>query len=174
MRMRMRMRWPLRQPTDGRHDRRPAIGLASVIVLLAGCGSSQMGGTSTNSGAVTSGHVTVTISKAHYAPHETVDVTIANGLSSGILAADHQSDCTVLVIEHLTGTNWQQLNPCLLMSPTRLIAFAAGTTTLQQLAPPSGEGATGWPTGTYRIVLTYLQQASGPETTISSAQFTVA
>lgn len=143
-------------------------------MLLAGCGFSQTPSSSTSSGTATSGHVTVATSKLQYAPDETVDVTITNGLSSGILAADHQSDCTVLVIEHLSSQSWQALNPCLLKSPTRLIAFGAGSATPQRLVPPADANAAGWPTGTYRITFTYRQTPSGPETTIYSAQFTVA
>lgn len=155
-------------------DRWPAIGLAGAMLSLASCGFSQTPGTSAGSGAVSSGQVTVTTGKPQYAPTNTVDVTIANGLSSGILAADHQSDCTVLVIEHLSGQTWQPQNPCLLKSPTRLIPFGAGTSTQQTLQPPSGQTTAGWPTGSYRISLTYRQTPGGPETTVYSAQFTIA
>jgi hypothetical protein len=102
-----------------------------------------------------------------------VTATIANGLSTSILAADHQSDCTVLLIEYLAGQTWQPQNLCLLKSRTRLISFAAGTATSQALQPPSGANTSGWPAGTYRIALTYRQSPSGADTTVYSAQFTV-
>ena len=170
----MLLRWRLTLPPLPRCALWPAIGFAGAFVLLAGCGSSQTPGTTTGSGTPTSGPVSVATGKLQYGASETVEVTITNGLSSAILAADHQSDCTVLVIQHLSGTIWLSLNPCLLKSPTRLIAFGAGTTTPKRLMPPSGSGAAGWPIGTYRIAFTYRQQASGPETTVYSAQFTVA
>lgn len=152
----------------------PAMGLTGAILLLAGCGFSQTPSTAASTGTPTPGHVIVATGKSQYAPSEAVDVTIANGLSSGILAADHQSDCTVLLIEHLSSQTWQSLNPCLLKTPTRLIAFNVGSVTSQQLQPPSGQGASGWPAGTYRIAFTYRKTSSGPETTIYSAQFTIA
>jgi hypothetical protein len=62
-----------------------------------------------------------------------VTATIANGLSTSILAADHQSDCTVLLIEYLAGQTWQPQNLCLLKSRTRLVSFGAGTATSQAL-----------------------------------------
>jgi hypothetical protein len=151
-----------------------AFGLAGTVLVLVGCGLSQTPGNTPGPGTVTSGHVTVTASKAQYRPTETVTATIANGLSSSILAADHQSDCTVLLIEYLTGQTWQPQNLCLLKTPTRLISFGAGTATSQPLQPPSGPTTSGWHVGTYRIVLTYRHTPSGPETTVYSAQFTVA
>jgi hypothetical protein len=160
--------------TPWRHDHWPAFGFVGTLVFLVGCSLSQTPGNTPDSGAVTSGHVTVTASKAQYGPTETVSVTIANGLSSGILAADHQSDCTVLLIEYLTGQTWQAQNLCRLKSPTRLISFGAGTATSQLLHPPSGPNASGWSVGTYRIAFTYRQSPSGPETTVYSAQFTIA
>jgi hypothetical protein len=174
------MRMQLRRTSCGtpwqhrRHDQWPALGMAGALVLLAGCSFSQTPGSTSGSGAVTPGHVTVTTSKPQYRPGDTVAVTIANGLSSGILAADHQSDCTVLLIEHLTGQTWQPQNLCQLKSPTRLISFGPGTATPQQLRPPSGQSTSGWPTGSYRITLTYRQSPSGQDTTIYSAQFTIA
>lgn len=169
----MRRRPQLSRSARWRRDHWPTIGVAGAILLLAGCGFSQTPSTSTGSGAATPGQVTITTGKSQYAPAETIDVTIANGLPSGILAADHQSDCTVLVIEHLSGQTWQAQNPCLLKTPTRLIPFSAGTTTQQRLVPPTGASA-GWPIGSYRIVFTYRQSPSGPETTVYSSQFTIA
>lgn len=157
-----------------RAARWPAMGLTGAILLLAGCGFSQTPSTAAGTGTPSPGHVIVATGKSQYTPSEAVDVTIGNGLSGTIFAADHQSDCTVLVIEHLSGQTWQPQNPCLLKSPTRLIPFGAGTTTLQQLQPPSGPNASGWPTGNYRIALTYRLAPSGTETTIYSAQFTIA
>jgi hypothetical protein len=160
--------------TPWRHDHWLAFGVAGTVVLLVGCGLSQTPGNTPNPGTVTSGHVTVTASKAQYGPTETVTATIANGLSSSILAADHQSDCTVLLIEYLTGQTWQPQNLCLLKTATRLISFGAGTATSQPLHPPSGPNTSGWPVGTYRIAFTYRLSPSGPETTVYSAQFTIA
>ena len=154
-------------------DRWPALGLAGALMLLASCGFSQTPGNTSDSGTASSGHVTVVTSKSHFGATETVLVTIANGLASSILAADHQSDCTVLAIEYWTGQTWQLQNPCLLRSPTRLVPFGAGTSTLQQLRPPSGPNASGWLTGAYRIAFAYRHAPGDEETTIYSAQFTI-
>lgn len=159
----------------------PALGLAAAIMLLAGCGlSSQTPGNGTSSGSATPtatpGHVSVTTNKPQYAPSDTVAVTISNGLASDIVAADHQSNCTVVLIQRQDGQNWQPLNPCRVMTPTRLIPFGAGSTTPVQLQPPASAADHGWPSGTYRIAFSYRQQASfsAPATTVYSAQFTVA
>jgi len=160
--------------TPWRPDHWLAFGITGTLVFLLGCGLSQTSGNTSDSGTLTSGDVTLTTSKAQYGPTETVTATIRNGLSSGILAADHQSDCTVLLIEYLTGKTWQPQNLCLLKTPTRLISFGAGTATSQPLQPPSGPTTSGWPVGTYRIALTYRHSPSGPETTVYSAQFTIA
>ncbi|MBF6590064.1 MAG: hypothetical protein IVW57_05960 [Ktedonobacterales bacterium] len=142
------------------------------IMFLAGCGVT--GASSGGAGGVTPGQVTLVTSKSRYQASETVSVTIANGLSSGILAADHQSDCTVVVVEYLNGQTWQPQKLCQLKSATRLIPIAAGATLTQQIQPPGKPGALAWPTGTYRVALGYRSNPSGSDTPLFSAQFSVA
>jgi hypothetical protein len=139
------------------------------LVLLAGCGASAGA-----SSGVTPGQITITTSKAQYQPGETISVTIGNGLASRVLVADHQSDCGVVTVEYQNGQTWQPQNPCLLKSPTRLVPIEAGTTHAQPVRPPQTSGSPAWPTGVYRVALSYHEDAAGSETMISSAQFHVA
>jgi len=145
------------------------VSCALGLLLLAGCGTT--GGSSP--GGITSGIVTAALSKQQYATGDTISVTLGNGLASTILAADHQSDCTVVVVEYLSQQTWQPRNLCQLKSPTRFVPVNAGATLTQQVHPPTAGGTTGWPSGTYRIAFTYRLSASGTDTTIYSAQFTI-
>jgi hypothetical protein len=165
-----------------RPGRAPAIGVALGLMILAGCGAAGAddGGTPTpgtpTPGTPTPGPVTVTADKQQYGPKDTIAVTITNGLSSSIVAPDHQSNCTTVTLEWWSGANWQPQNPCKLMTPTRLIPISAGATMAQHLQPQGGTPP-GWPTGTYRVAFTYyvgtLGSHSGSPTTIYSATFTV-
>lgn len=170
MRMLARALW--RSPRR-RHDYWPALGLAAGLVLLAGCGLSSSSGGGAGTGNPTPSQVTVTTSQQRYTPSDTVIVTITNGLATRILAADHQSNCTIVRIELQSGQAWQPQNPCKLMSPTRLIPLDPGSATTQQLQPIQQAGATRWTSGTYRIVLAYRQNPTDADTTIYSASFDV-
>jgi hypothetical protein len=96
-----------------------------------------------------------------------------NGLSNGIFAPDHQSNCTTVVLERWSGGTWQPQNPCQLKSPTRLIPFGPGTVTQQHLQPQGGGAAPAWSTGTYRVAFTYMQNASEQGITVYSTSFAV-
>jgi hypothetical protein len=156
------------------HLQAGCVPLALGLILLASCGGPEAPGTgTTGSKATAPGQVTVAVDKQRYGPSETIVVTITNGLSTGILAADHQSNCTTVVLERLSGGTWQAQNPCPLKSPTRLIPFGAGTATQQQLRPQGQGTAPGWSPGTYRVAFTYMLSASGAGTTVYSSNFTI-
>ena len=160
-----------------RHGRAPTIGVALGLMILAGCGAAGAnGGGTPTAGTATPGPVTVTADKQQYGPKDTIAVTIVNGLSGTIVAADHQSNCTTVTLEWWSGANWQAQNPCKLMTATRLIPISAGATMAQQLQPQGGTPP-GWATGTYRVAFAYYVGApghlSGSPTTIYSATFTV-
>ncbi|GAC1460273.1 MAG: hypothetical protein PVSMB4_19260 [Ktedonobacterales bacterium] len=171
----MRTLWrPTRRGSHRRPDCWPTIGLAAGLVLLAGCGLSGASGGGSGTGSPTPGQVTLATNQQRYAPSEPVVVTVTNGLAVRILAADHQSDCTVVTIERQNDQTWQPQNPCRLMSPTRLIPLDSGSAMTLQLQPPQGTGTAGWTPGTYRIALSYRHSASDEGTTIYSATFVVA
>ena len=143
----------------------PLVGLAAGLALMAACGAP------TPSGGASS-PVTIITDQQRYSARDTVTATITNGVGSDILAADHQSNCTIVTIQRQDGQTWQPQNPCALKSATRLITLAPGSVTAQPLAPPASAAA-GWAPGTYRIAFTYQTTQSGPETTLYSAQFTI-
>lgn len=173
--MLMRSQWVWhRSPLARRQlDQCLMLGLAAGLMLLAGCGMSGTTGSSPAPGGVTSGQVTVAPSKQQYGSSETVVVTIANGLPAGILAPDHQSDCTVVTIERLTNQAWQPQNMCQLKSPTRLVSLSSGSALAQQVRPPTSGVTPGWSPGTYRIAFAYRQNPTDQGTTIYSASFTI-
>ena len=161
--------------------------LIGVCALATGCGNITQAGSATQgevatpqpsstastinatSGQVTSGRVTLTLNKQRYAAQDTVVVTIANGLSQMIWAADHQTSCTELVAEQSHGGAWEAVAKCRLMTPTRLMALSPGITTVRL-------DASGWPTGTYRVTLTYTsgdEGMSGAGGIVHSAEFVI-
>jgi hypothetical protein len=161
--------------------------LLGVSALAAGCGSISQAGpaaqgkdstpqasstvsqTATASGQLTGGQVTLTLDKQRYGARDTVVVTIANGLSRTIWAADHQTSCTVLVAEHAQAGAWVPVGNCRLMTPTRLTPLPAGNTTMHL-------DTSAWPAGNYRITLNYNagdEGVGGPGGTVHSAEFTV-
>jgi hypothetical protein len=118
---------------------------------------------------VTSGQVTLRLDKQRYDANNTVIVTIANGLSQTIWAADHNTGCTVLVAERTHAGAWEAMDDCHLMTPTRLMGLSPGDTIVRL-------DTSGWPTGTYRITLTYNsgdEGMGGAGGVVHSAEFTV-
>ena len=116
------------------------------------------------------GHVTLAVEQSSYGQTDTITATVANGLGGDIRVADHQSGCTIVAVERLTGAAWALQHPCPLRSPTRLIALAAGSVTAAAIPPPVGA----WATGAYRLTLNYRPAEADDVTTLTSAQFTVA
>ena len=100
------------------------------------------------------GQVTVAVDKTHYAPTDTITVTILNGLATTISTTDHQTNCTVVMLERLVNGAWQPVGACRLMTPTRVVPISPGTT-VQQL------GSTAWPAGTYRVAFRYFTEPDG-------------
>jgi hypothetical protein len=161
--------------------------LLGVSALAAGCGSITQAGpaaqgtdstpqasstvsqTATASGHLTGGQVTLTLDKQRYGARDAVVVTITNGSSRTIWAADHQTSCTVLVAEHAQSGGWVPVAMCRLMTPTRLTPLSAGATIVHL-------DTSAWPAGSYRITLTYSagdEGTSGPGGIVHSAEFTV-
>lgn len=122
------------------------------------------------SGQQASGQVMLTLNKQHYSPGDTITVTIHNGLSQIIWSADHKTACTVVAAERLQNGQWEVMGLCRLETPTRMVALPAASETAQPLA------TTGWPSGTYRVTLSYSggdEGTGGPSGVAHSAEFTV-
>jgi hypothetical protein len=112
----------------------------------------------------TSGTVTLVLDKTSYAPSSAAIVTISNGLGSQIVVTDHHTNCTYVQLELQVAGQWQPVGECKLMTPTRLVALAAGSVTPQRIVIPSDSAAA----GTYRVTLRYN------DTTAYSSTFAVA
>ena len=152
------------------------VALIGISTLLAGCGRTigpggalQAGASPTAStgisatatagasspgtpgalGKGTSGQVTLTLDRQQYGAGNTIVVTVHNGLSQAIWAADHQTACTVVTAERLQNGQWQTVGACRLMTPTTMVSLPAASATAQRLA------SSGWPSGTYRVTLSY-------------------
>lgn len=122
--------------------------------------------TATSSLGSPTGRVTVTLGATHYAPTDTIGVTIDNGTTASISTADHQTECKEVSLQQLVNGAWQTQRECPLLSPTRLVILAPGITP-QPLAP----GSTPWPAGTYRVAFAYFVGAdAGSGTGQASAQ----
>ncbi len=172
--------------------------LCLSLLLLAGCGYNGTATTSTGSpatvtavtaitpGATTtaaavtpsttpnahSGNVTVQLSASGYHAHEAITVTISNGTAQTISFADHQSNCTVVLLQRQNTANWDSVNLCKLMTLTRLLSLNAGKSTTAIL---QASGTT-WQTGTYRVAFGYSagpDGSSGPATVAYSSVFQV-
>ena len=122
-----------------------------------------------------SSQVAITLDKQQYASRDTITMTIINHLPDAITVTDHQTNCTIISLQLLTNGSWQTIHNCRIMSATRMIKIAAGSTTTIQLVPGGGQLATTpWTAGTYRATLLY-----GTGTTpnfgasVTSATFTI-
>jgi hypothetical protein len=171
------------------------VALIGVGTLVTGCGqpvgSPSSLPASPSSPATTSipgpsvqptiGQVTLTLDKQHYARGETITVTIQNELSQAIWVTDHKTSCTILTAEHLQDGQWQAVGDCRLMTPTLLVPVPDHSATTEQLAVPQASSAGGgWPSGTYRVTLTYTggdegtPSPGGTSGVAHSAEFTIA
>lgn len=120
----------------------------------------------------------MTIAKSNYAPNENITATIINGLSSSLEAMDHQSACTLLVLQRQVGNTWENLVTCRLMTATRMIQIQANASLRQKISPPGGS----WFAGQYRLMLRYTPGGANTEsrqnidasTIVFSADFVIA
>jgi hypothetical protein len=146
----------------------PFLCLAGTLLLVA-CGFHQGDSSSTGSNAVASTatssiatqairpseRVTVILDKTSYTPDEAITVTIRNGLKTSIIAANHQSGCTLVTLQWQDAQgNWQNQNKCRLGVMTRLITLPSQSSQVQSLSPTSGTFARSgqWAKGHYRII----------------------
>lgn len=139
-------------------------------------GTATAGATPTG-GSPTPGAVTLVLNKSSYVSSQPIEVTIKNGLKTMIWAADHQTDCTLVQLQHQENGEWRAVGTCRLEIATRIIPLNPGSSTLQVLTPGTGLNATGpWPAGTYRVAFAYHtgnEEGAGQGQVAYSATFTV-
>ncbi len=161
-------------------------------VLLAACGTHQANASNTGSNltptttSTASGKVTVIVGKAQYTPDATITVTINNGLAKSIVAANHQSGCTLVTLQWQNAQgNWQDLNRCRLGMMTKMVMLPPHSAQMQTIAPTSGTFArkAQWVKGNYRIVFNFtlgnadvesIPTSGTPGSPIYSSTFSVA
>lgn len=111
---------------------------------------------STPSPSVTPGTegVQVQVSASVYQTTDTIVVTISNASPSPIVFADHQTNCTVVLLQRQVGSSWESFSPCKLMTLTRRLTLEAG----KQLTVSLKSGLSARPVGSYRITFRYSEQ----------------
>lgn len=108
-------------------------------------------GTKTPAATVSPGPVRLILGQSQFHPGDLVTVTVENGLSHGITATDHRSNCTVIQLQRLVDSSWQPVDKCNALTPTKMVEVAAGNSLQQRVGIPTGAEAA----GTYRMMLTY-------------------
>lgn len=165
--------------------------LVCLGVLLAGCGANATTGTSassptaavspttsTHTSTIWAGTITLRTSALLYHANETISVTITSQSDQTIYFADHQTNCTVILIQRQAvqaqaNTRDQAgINPCQLKTPTRIHSLGPGQSLAVNLTAPEH----GWPAGVYQATLSYSFSASmtsGPAKTLSTPAFVI-
>lgn len=180
------------------YTKAPLLLLCLGLVLLAGCGYNGNTPTSTGNSAMAagtpsvtpgatatataatpaatrasgSGGVTIQLSASGYHARDTIVVTIANGTSQTIAFPDHQSNCTIVLLQRQSATSWQPVSICREMILTRILTLGAGKSQIVSLHAPGN----GWQTGTYRVTFGYgvgANASAARGSTVSSLVFQV-
>ena len=157
------------------------MGLMLIPALLAGCGqqSSTGGGThatptptKTPFPTATTGPVTLRVGATSYHTTETISVTLSNHSTQAIYFLDHLTNCTVIQLQRQVHERWENVNACLLLTPTRLHQLDAGERLTVALV---SSAARPWVAGLSRATLRYSTSPTfgGLTTTIASAGFQV-
>ncbi len=155
-----------------------------LLFALYGCGfTSDTGGDNANSDTATNGSVSISINRTMYAPTDTVEVSVTNHLQTSIFAYDTRASCTILGLQMQVNGSWQdtQVARCSLGRPAMLVEILPGkvfTATIR--AGSQGVSQAAFPSGSYRLILTYStsatrspQQTSQSTITLYSATFHV-
>lgn len=185
-----------------RHRRFPRWGYTLIVLVIAqalvSCGQTtrspsgqsasgqtptagqQAGATMTPTGkpSSTASEVTLTLDQQHYSADSLIIVTIHNGSQSPIWAADHQTSCTVLVLERLNQGSWYRVGQCATAIATRILSIQPGASLVQRLSSyQEMDTGAGWQTGTYRVTLTYGMgndaSALAGGNTVHTVEFTI-
>jgi hypothetical protein len=109
--------------------------------------------------------VTVQTSASTYRPTDPIHVTILNQTTRSIAFANHQSDCTIALLQRELPDAWETVAPCRLMTITRVFTLKPGASQviiLKGYPQP-------WPIGDYRIVFRYSVKTAGSPPSSSSA-----
>lgn len=133
--------------------------------------------------AAAAGAVTVTTDRQRYGTTDTITVTVTNRHDYDILAANHQTACTLVTLQRNDNGAWTPVPGCSASIVTALVPLRAGASDTFRLSPGGGRlQPAPWQVGTYRVVFTYTASATSTAaggapaagfSTISSATFTI-
>lgn len=154
-----------------------------ALLALVGCGYNGSAGGALPAFSPTAslvpgktGSITLRVDKSFYLTTETITVTVRNQSSATISFADHQTNCTVILLQRqkaqpeTSDRTSMDVSPCHVMTATRMHTLAAGHQLVVPLVAPKG----GWPTGWFLATLSYRPFSpvnSSP--TVSSPAFTI-
>lgn len=123
--------------------------------------------------------VSLKLDRQTYGAEDPISITIHNGLSQTIWAADHQSSCTTISLERSSQGSWIRVGQCTQAIRTKMVSILPGADLVQRLSS-MGEMDTGagWQPGDYRAKFAYQIGASDSALTgggtVYSQQFSIA
>jgi hypothetical protein len=186
-----------------------AVALAGVVTLLAACqavpASPQNGSTASSAQSTPDPtasptarseptndlgqptrtpdrKVSVRASARRYAPGALISVVVANGLDRTIFTDDSKADCSIIILQRLEGTTWDDVPGCAQQRPPATVAIGPAHSRTVSLQPASSNfriGAGPEPAlkaGAYRAKYTYRftpEQADNDPLSILSDPFTI-
>ncbi|HYT28725.1 MAG TPA: hypothetical protein VEL72_06880 [Ktedonobacteraceae bacterium] len=130
------------------------IGTVMGTVLLSSCGSNSTPGTNepTPLPTATEGPVTLRVGATLSHTSDTFEVILSNRDDQTIYFADHQTNCSVILLQQEVNGNWVDVDNCGLGSLSAWHTLDSGKQLTVKLAPRTGDR---WPTGLYRAQLRY-------------------
>lgn len=148
-----------------------------ALLLLAGCGPTiPTGATGTPSPTAKAGPVTLHTDTLLYQTGDSISVTLSNESNQMIYFPDHQTNCTVILLQRSKAQPLSDegrpadINPCQLAIATSIHSLGPGQRLVVSLVAPKG----GWPTGLYVATLRYrMSPSAGPSIPLSSPAFAV-
>jgi hypothetical protein len=132
-----------------------------ILFLLMACGGST--GNNTSPGTRAGATVMIATDHSMYKPTNDIHVTVTNMLQIPIYTFDTRASCSILGLQTLVKGTWVYSNAarCLLGRHAVLVKIDAGKTYSATISPGvSGSNQAVFPTGTYRLVLSYVTEAS--------------
>jgi hypothetical protein len=124
----------------------------------------------TSQGSDLHGTVMLSVNALSYQPTSTITATLNNQSAQSIQFPDHLTNCSVVLVQREVNGTWLPVDPCKLMTVTKIHSLSAGQSLTVQFTAAPGQ----WLPGTYRCELSYgsALKASLPVIVFSS-QFQV-
>ena len=95
--------------------------------------------------------VSLKVGAASYRTSDSISVILSNQGAQSISFADHQTNCTVMLVEYQVNGTWTPIKNCARKSRTVWHTLAVGEHLEVELDAPKS----GWPVGLYRVTLSY-------------------